>query len=31
MGIISLLRFQEALARLIERYVAPTENDYFAY
>jgi hypothetical protein len=31
MGIIEMLRFQMALARLIEDYVAPAENDYFAY
>ena len=31
MGLIAMLEFQRALARLYETYVAPGERDYWAY
>lgn len=31
MGVIEMLMFQAELARLIDNYVAPAANDYFAY
>ena len=31
MGIIAMLEFQRALARLCETYVAPSERDYWVY
>ena len=31
MGIIGMLEFQRALARLYESYIAPVERDYWVY
>lgn len=31
MGLIGMLEFHRALARLIEVYVAPAERDYWTY
>ena len=31
MGIVGILEFHKALARLVEIYVPPVERDYWAY
>ena len=31
MGILGMLEFHKALARLVEIYVPPVERDYWAY
>lgn len=31
MGIIAMLEFHTALARLVEEYLGPIEHDYYVY